>query len=168
MKSLYELTEEAIKIEQIILEAHGEITPEIEKLLDEVDIKTPEKIDSYVYVIERMKNSAEFIKQKVEQHKKLIASYKRVENDLRDRLKSHMLTLGKTDAFGCEYRLKLSKGKSKLILDQASLSLKYLKEEIIFTPNKQMITDALEADKAVDGAYLEDVFTLRKYINKEK
>lgn len=53
-QSLYELTKAGNDLSSAIIEAGGEITPEIEQALSELDLKTKDKIDAYKFAMDTL------------------------------------------------------------------------------------------------------------------
>ena len=157
----------ASKIEKLLIESGGEITPEIESLLKYP--MTAELVDSSVNSIERLNHSSDFFKMKAAQMSKISKALEESAQKVLDETKRFMVESGKKELVGNEYKFKLSLGNPKVkILDDKKIPAKYLTEEIIVDPDKKAILKALKDGSKVEGCILEEVYVLKKSINKEQ
>jgi len=167
MTNLISITQSIIALENQILDNGGELTPELELSLEINEKNLIEKVDKYVYLIDRLEMGAEFFKAKQEEAAKLKKSYESTIDNLKERLKFAMKTLNTNELRGLEYSYKLAKSKSKVKIENLeSIPMEYVREKISYEPDKEKIFAALEIGLQIPGATLEDSYSLRKSLVK--
>lgn len=168
MQSLPELVRQANLIEQQILDNEGEITPEIEAILDEVSTALIQKADGYSVMIDRSKLAAEYWSNEAKKLQAVSRSCKNFGERLKDRIKMTMLESEKIEISGSNQTFKLSKIAPRLVIDdQDSLPPKYLKEIKVIEVNKESLkADLLAGVKLAGAAHLEGGYRLNKKIRK--
>lgn len=113
-ETLHQLITQMQEIEEQLIEAQGELTPEIEALISATEEKIEDKLDSYAAVIEYLKGQAEYL----DKQEKLFAGRKRTVKNSIDSMKERMLgamqAIGrdkiKTSAHSYSYRDYVSYG----------------------------------------------------------
>ena len=163
-KSLPTLTAEANKIEQMLVESYGELTPEIEAKLHFNGVQMREKVDGYGYLLDMLPGRAEFYKRKAELFNRIAKSIKSAEERLEHNLRFAMGELKTDELKGGEYRFKLQRVKSALVItDETAIPDELKKSTVETVPDKDAIRYALEQGDKVPGAELEERFSLRSY-----
>lgn len=168
-KSLLTLTSEIAAIEQAILANDGELTPEIEKMLDLSTGDMKSKVDSYKHVMDAIDWRAAYFKSIKDQ----AAAAQKTFDGLKDRLKNNLkfcATKLKTDDLrGHDWRFKISTLKPKIVFDGTPVPPEFCKEVVTKTmaPDRDAIEKALLLGEAVPGAAFEEVQSLRSYVNNE-
>ena len=165
-KNLMTIVADTNKLTEQLIEAHGELSPELEAQLDTVNLELGLKIDGYKHVIDRVDIEQTYWKEKSQLYSKIAKGCANIKNRLKDSIKLGMLGLKKDEVIGIETRFKLSKIKPKLHIDEENLSPEYCKQRIIIEPDLERIREALEKGEKVAGAYLEDNYSLRNYVNR--
>lgn len=84
--SLYELTERQQAIEDALIDNGGELTPELEALMEDTAEKMDDKIDGYRFIIRRLEAKAAAFKAEKERH----ATAQRVCENSVKRIKEHL------------------------------------------------------------------------------
>lgn len=164
-KSLIVLASQANSIEQMLIEASGELTPEIEAILSIRDTQLPEKVDSYYFIMERMKAGEAFYKEKADMFSKAAKSFKNAQETLKERLKLAMVELTTDELRGNAFRFKLSAGKpSVLVTDEDAIPREYFEEVTEFVLKKDRLSEDLKIGE-VPGAVLDQTMTLRSFVN---
>ena len=73
------------------------------------------------------------------------------------------------DLEGNNFIFKLQKTKQKVVIDdETKLHDLYLRTKVIHEPDKTKIYDDLKSGVAIDGARLEENFSLKKTLNTKK
>ncbi len=85
---------------------------------------------------------------------------------LRGNLKYVMTSMTTAELEGNNWRWQLSRGKPKLVVDEAKLSPVYFKLVYSKVIDKERIEGDLALGLPVEGAHLEETATLRSYVNK--
>lgn len=153
-------------ITQSIIEANGEISPELDAELAAVDLALAEKVDSYYHVTNRLEAEALYFKSRAEEMTRIARSHAAASARIRERLKAAMVAMERQDVYGAEFRFRLSELEPKLVIDEAVLSTMYKTEVTTLVPNKEIIKKHLLQNDTVAGARLEPVFSLRAYPNR--
>ncbi len=116
-KSLYDISRDAMALEELILESGGEITPVIEEWLEEQTRALSTKADSIAYVMERMEGTATLLKARAKKYqqaaKGMDAAYERLES----RIKESMTLMGTDKISGNEIEFKLQNCAKRLVID---------------------------------------------------
>lgn len=167
-KSLVMIASEIAMLEKKVMEANGEITPEIEALMDLSTGNLIEKIDRTRYVMDAFDTRAMYFKDIENQ---AYAGRKLFENS-KDRLKQNLkksMTMMNTDELcGESYRYKLSISKPKLrVVDEALIPVQYKKEKVTTTmvADMELIENDLALGVEIPGVAMERTETLRGYIH---
>lgn len=164
--TLIGLYKESVDLVKMIVEAGGEITPELEEQLQVNEEGLAAKVDGYVVIIDKFEHEADFFKARAEQ---LLAISKQLNNSakrLKERIKYVMIDSQKHEFCGNDSRFKLAKGKDKLIIDEANVLPSYKVEKVTLVPDKERIKTELELGEDLEFARIEPSFTLRVYANK--
>lgn len=90
MSNLYKLGTELKLIDDEIIDAEGEITPELEKRLDETSLSFNQKVGGIVKWTQNLKGKKEAIKEEVKRLQKRLQFAENLDNRLRDYMKSGM------------------------------------------------------------------------------
>lgn len=167
-KTLDQIVGEALSITQEIIAAGGELTPELEQKLEFNQLELARKVDGYAFFDERFQAEEAYWSKKAESYKKIAKSFDTLRDRLRGRIKQIMVESGEKEIKGYDARFVLSKSKPKLVIEsEASLPAQYKMQVTTTQPDKEQIKKTLEEGWEVEGARLEEVYTLRVYENKE-
>lgn len=165
--SIQQSLEHATKIENMLIESGGEITPEIEQELSFGAKSLEETVDLRFMSLERINKSIEYYKEKAEQFLKIASSLDKSSDFISNSIKQFMVDNQKKELIGTDYRFMISPSKPKLnIIDESLINGVYKKEKIETVLDKDSIKEDLVKGIPVDGCELVEGFTLRKYVNK--
>jgi len=143
--SLYEIDAELRELEDAIIEANGEITPEIEERYDELLEMRPEKIKGYIAVIRSLEATATGI---AEERKRLQDAERAAQNAakrLKDRLAFQMDRRGETEHVTPIGKVRLQSASRRpvdLLVDVEDLPEAWRK--VTIAPDKTAIEKALK------------------------
>lgn len=165
-KHIFQLLAESNTLEQMLIESHGELTPEIEEMLTIKDVQLPEKIDGYAFVIDRMDSVSDFYKRKAEMFMRLSKSATSVSYKCKENLKSAMALMNVDELSGFDVRFKLVKSNPSCVIeDENKIDASYKVTETVISIDKKRIAQDLKLGVPVDGARLEQGTSLRTYAN---
>jgi hypothetical protein len=159
MKSIYQLTTEALEIASLLEE--NELTPEIEQVLVINQDELKEKALNYAYVIRTFEDDVTSIDNEI----KRLRSLKEAKTNSIERLKESISTA--MNIYGIEKvespLLKLSFRKSEAveITNEEVLPLSFKTEKVTYTPNKTKIKEAIKNGETVFGAILQINYNLQ-------
>ena len=111
MKTLNEIMKEWHSIEDAIFVAEGELTPEIEKMLDDNSKTFEDKLDRYAGFIAYQKSQIIYLKERQEELKQRAKSAQNVIDSMRDRMMWFMKERGVKGAKTAEYTYSLARRK---------------------------------------------------------
>jgi hypothetical protein len=153
MKSIYQLTTEALEIASLLEE--NELTPEIEQALVINQDELKEKALNYAYVIRTFEDDVTTIDNEI----KRLRALKEAKTNSIERLKESISTA--MNIYGIEKvespLLKLSFRKSEAveITNEEVLPMSFKTEKVTYTPNKVKIKEAIKNGETVFGAILQ-------------
>ena len=165
--SLVALVQESSDIIQALVDAGGELTPELEMALRDIDAKVPVKVDRMNWVIDRLGFEAEFWRLKADEMKKVAKGHENAEQFLRQLVKDLMINHGITSLEGNESRFLLKNREPELIItcEASELPPEFVDEELVVTHkiNKKKIKEFLLAnpDKAIPGVELRKSYAMQ-------
>lgn len=162
------LAQEAIEIARLIVEADGELSPELEKRLDVNAAALARKVDSYVHIDETLEMHEAMWKQRAQACSEMSKRFAFHRERLRDRVKATMQEMGSTEIQGTFNRYKLTALKPKLVItDEKALPANLTMQIVTLVPDRVRIEQALQEGFEVPGAALEPVVRLNIYQVKE-
>lgn len=157
------ISQKAIALQNELELLEGEITDEVNDMMLEISRSADDAglfLDRSEYMVEYFKDFK----------KKIDAKIKTIENArafVESELKKSIAAIG--DLEGESFIFKLQKTKDKVIIDdETKLSDFYLRTKVVHEPDKTAIFDALKSGQQVDGAHLEQNFSLKKTLNTKK
>lgn len=165
-KSLVQLAQGANALVDQIIEAGGELTPELEQALSISEKDIAVKADSYYVVMSAMEAREKELKALADDLASAARSLANQKKALTDRLKMAMESMDRDELKGDVYRFKLSTGKPSLVINDDSIGDDFKHEVVTTKINKKLIEEKLKAGEKVSGAYYEPTLMLRKYVNK--
>jgi len=166
MKSLTTIIQQISSLEQLLIESDGELTDQLEDQLKVKDIELPEKVDAYVYTIERLDQAREFYAQKAKQFQNIAKNIDQAVDRMKDNIKMAAEVLCTDELKGQDFRFKVQRSKASVIIDSLEkLPGEFIISEVVTKPDKKKLADAL-AQGPIDGAHLEPQVSLRVYPNK--
>lgn len=153
--TLMELNEQANAIERMLIENDGELTPELEDAIQNIEIHTARKIDGYAFVIDRAKMLEKFWKEKAKTYTNVGRGCANLVKQIQDRLKWVMEEQEKPVIEGDEFRFSLTDIAKRLeIVDVDLLPDEYKIEKTVYEPDTAAIRAAIEAGEEIPGANL--------------
>lgn len=165
--TLRELTEFAGQIMASLAESGGELTPEIESLLGNLDLKVGKKIDGYKFLMSKMEAEEKFWRSEADTRTKIARSCAAFNDRLYDAIKDAMVKLGVKEVQGETFRAVLSPTKGRLVVDEAKLPEQYKTQVVSLVVDKEKVRKDLEAFVEVPGATLEGGTGLKFYNAKK-
>lgn len=166
--TLPKLVAQANFITERLIEAGGELDPDLETALAVNGKDLAVKVDNYAVMMDRFSIEADYYKAKAKEFTAAAKSIEAAQARLKDNLKYALKELGVDSIVGNDFKFTLQKVTPKLILEERLLPKSFTIETVSYTPDKDKIRDALEAGLDVEGATLEQGYALKKYVAKGK
>ncbi len=165
-KALSQIVNEAVSIEQMLIESGGELTPEIQAALSVNADQLAEKVDGYHSIMERFKDLSVHYAARARFFEKISEQCDGVIDKLRANVIFAMDKLGSDEIKGQDVRFKLTLTSGSLkITDKEMIPVEF-KEEVITTEiKKDELKEAIKKDKEIKGAEVVYSKSLRVYAN---
>jgi len=151
-KSIFQITQEALMINELLIESDGELTPELEQALQINQAELEHKAGNYALVIKQNEGEIDMIDAEI---KRLQAAKKARENASK-RLKEIMIQC--MNLYGIKKiqsgttTLSIRESKAVEILDESLIPNEF--KEWKATIKKSLISEALKEGEKVEGAEL--------------
>lgn len=163
--SLFDLINQSNQIEELLVESNGEVTEEIDLLLNLNEVTLKAKIDTYHSIIETLESKSEYWANKAEQFNKISKACIKTQERIKGFIKSTMLAQNLTELQGNNVRIKLSKTSGTLnIVDEKAIPNKFIQIKQIAEIKKSEIKDAIKNGETVNGCELVQGYSLRSYL----
>jgi len=167
MSNLFLSIQQANKIEEMIIEAEGEITPEVQELLSLSSLDIAHKIDGLDVFLQKLKNGAEIYRSQAQFFQKAAQSIEKASELIKEDIKRAMLDSDVKSLNGNQKCLKITKSRQIVKINDTEKLSEYQKTEITYTIDKDRLLEDLKIGP-VDGAELQDVYSLRFYTAKQE
>lgn len=167
-KPLIQIAQEVADLEKALIESGGLISEEIEQRLAIKDLELPVKVDGYASILKRLDVTADHFRAQADFFVQVAKGIDQAHSRLKENLKNAMEIMATNEIKGHNYRLKMSKSKPVVIIeDESKLDGKYLVTIPATTrPDKNLIARDLDSGATVTGARLEGQASLRIFANK--
>lgn len=157
--SLYSISEEQLRINYMLEESGGEITPEIEDALSINHENFLTKADGYVATIQKYKDLSAAAASEI----KRLQDFKKTSERIVDRMKDSLLSA--MQAFDIDkvevglHKLSTRRTASVFIDDEAHLPSRFI--IVSAAPDKKLIGEALKGGEDVPGASIQTNVSLQ-------
>ncbi len=166
--SLVQVAQDELALMELIQEAEGELTPQLEEWLNEVEKNIAVKTDHYQFVLDRLEANSEALDKRSKELRAAAVALQSVKENINGRIKHAMQTMGTNEIKGESFRFKLSSAAPRVVVDnEAAIPLTFKREETIWTADKKAIKESFDLGVPVEGCHIEQGATLRTYVNKE-
>ncbi len=160
MRPLFAIGDDLAAIYDLVDETGGELTPDLEAWLAEIEHDEAAKCDAYVHLIKTAEMEAAAAKAEAEQWLARAAARTNFSKRLKERMKLYMEASGRTKiatATGRTLAIQANGGKVPMVLhtDDTSLLPKEF-TRVIVTPDNEKIREALESGAPLAFAHLEE------------
>ncbi len=153
--SLYELSGDLQVLHDEIMEAEGEITPDLERALDRLNLLMTEKVEKISRWYLSLQRTGEALDAEIERLK----NRRNARRNLQDRLKAYMkLCLEKAEKTRLEFStltVTLQRNPpSVAVLDHSQLPARFVRITTVSEVDKDGLREALRAGERIPGAVL--------------
>lgn len=166
MSNLFELSAEANRLEEMLLQSEGELTPEFEMWLDQINTQLEAKADSYAHVIDKLDANVAMLKESAKQYSQAAKTLEAAQTRIKERIKEALKFMNKTTLRGNRRSFVISSCQKRLIIDELNLDSSYTMIKSATVPDRERIKEALEQGVEVKGAVLEGGTALRLTVRK--
>jgi hypothetical protein len=166
MSNLISLATLANEIHETLLANGGDLTPELELKLMEIESKLPNKADGYAYVCEDLSHKIDMLKSRAKSYAHAAQSLDRHIDYMKSKMRDVLTMMDTKEIKGIEYKWKLQNAKDKVIIEnEALIPDQYMEVTITRTPIKELLYAELKTGREVPGCRLESSTYVKSYIN---
>lgn len=166
LTTLDDLTEAQQVINQLVEASHGEIGPDLDKLMGEVEIKKPVKLQGYYNKVAYAKLHIGFFKDKEDSLRRTRKALEAFVDWANNKVKNYMMVLGIKEANGTDIRYQLQSCKPRLVIDETKLPQEWKLSITTWVPDRERISDAVLGGVDIPGCSFEGGFSIRTYPKK--
>lgn len=152
--TLYQITEEQQRINALLEESGGEITPEIESLITITEANLVNKGESYAKAIFHYKRVEKAIKAEEERLSKIKKTCQNIQANLKERLTGAMLVFEKEVLEYDTFKISFRKSTSVEIDEQANIPNEFIKVKT--EVDLRGLSDSLKAGSQFAGIRLKE------------
>lgn len=153
-KGLYVIEKEYLALIDAIMEAEGEVTPEIEKKLAIAEQELQTKSTCYAYIIKGIESDNNAIELEMKRLKSLKDRNNKTIERLENNVQTAMNLFGISEIKSATLKINFRKSESVEISQEVLIPNEYMTEKVVRTPNKVAIKDAIKNGINVQGASL--------------
>jgi hypothetical protein len=150
--SLYHITSEQLRINELLEESGGELTPEIEEALIINEDNFIAKSEGYIETIAKYKALAEAAKVRIEEYQRIKKTAENIEKRLKERMQWAMEMMGRDKVEVGLRKLSLRSSTTVNITDEDHIPNQYIKVETSI--DKMALKKDLQAGLVIEGAEL--------------
>jgi hypothetical protein len=159
--NIYQIEQEYLVLSNDIIEAGGEITPELETALAINKEQLQNKGINYGFVIKSLENDISAIEEEIKRLNALKSSRTKTTELLKSTIKQAMQLYGIEELKTPTLKINFRKSESVEVEDLFVLDHKFLVEKTTYTPDKAKIKEAIKSGAEVVGAVLNVNFNLQ-------
>jgi translation elongation factor EF-G len=160
-RSIYDIRMDHVRLIQIIEDNDGEVTPEIEGLLQLTGEEFENKALSYALVTKHFEDEETILTKEIERLSSRLRQVVKRKDLFRQVLSSAMQQFGVEKIETATLRLSFRKSQSVEILDETIIPDRYFDNRTITTVSKTRIKEDLKEGKVVPGASLSTIQNLQ-------
>lgn len=171
-RSLPLILADAANIAAQLAEAEGELTPEMESLVESSAHEIAAKADRYMYVLQALEAQMQIAEERANEWKALLFASEKAIKNLKNRLLHTMTAAGLQEITGYETTWRMQANPPSVIIeDENKLPGQFI---VIETPppirkiDKKLIADFLKKDQVVPGAHLERTYRVVPKVTGKK
>tara|TARA_R110000868_G_scaffold62962_3_gene189938 strand:- start:1103 stop:1594 length:492 start_codon:yes stop_codon:yes gene_type:complete len=129
-----------------------------------IELSNPDSVEAYQFISQNLEQRSEYYKAQADELYKIAKTIENVSKRYDAFVKKVMVDSGVDEIHGKTFRFKLTSVKPKMVVDdEAALMATYSKTKTEVVLDKERAKQDLELGVPVDGAHLEQSYSLRKY-----
>lgn len=168
-QTLKQLLIQNLDLEKSILEMAGELTPDSEALLSELEIKIPAKVSRYMGLIDRLETEAQHFANKAKKFDRAAEVLTLLKERLLSNVKHTMLENGLSELRGEDESFAIKKSKKSVVItDLQKIPRAFVTTTVTDKPDKEGLRLAMERGEIIPGCSLQDSYSLGRKVLKTK
>lgn len=155
-KTLPALIKEASDIANLLAETGGEITPEIEAIIDQNGVELSAKVDAYWFVMQELEARASYAKMRSGEWDAAGLACAKAYDSMKERIHHAMKSLDLPEIQGREVLFRRQANPPKVVIDdEKKIPGSYFVSEVKTTLDKKKLGEDLKSGQEVAGAHIE-------------
>jgi hypothetical protein len=160
MKSMYEISNEAMDIVSALEETGGELTPAIQSALAINQNELQEKAINYSYAIKTVSNDVEAISEEIKRLQALKKAKENVVQKLKDTVVNAMQIYGIEKVETPTLKLSIRRSEAVEVDDNFDDDI-YMIKKVTYTPDKTRLKEAIKKGESIQGVTLKENYNLQ-------
>lgn len=150
--TLYHITSEQLRINELLEESGGELTPEIEEALSINEENFIAKSEGYIESIAKYKTLAEAADVRIKEYQRIKKTAENIEKRLKERMQWAMEMMSRDKVEVGLHKMSLRSSQAVNITNEAHIPNQYIKVETKI--DKESLKRDLKAGLVIEGAEL--------------
>ncbi len=129
----------------------------------QIDLNNADSVEAYNFLAESIESRAEFYEKEAAYYSGVAKKLSALTKKYKEFVKNVAVESGTDEIRGKSIRFKISKAKPSLVVDDLTKLSDYMKQKIEMVLDKDRVKQDIELGVPVDGAHIEQSYSLRKY-----
>jgi hypothetical protein len=160
MKSMYEISREAMDIVSALEENEGELNPDIESALRINQNELQDKAINYSYAIKTVSNDVDAISEEIKRLQALKKAKENVVQRLKDTVVNAMQIYGIEKVETPTLKLSIRRSEAVEVDDNFDDDI-YMIKKVTYTPDKTRLKEAIKKGESIQGVTLKENYNLQ-------
>jgi hypothetical protein len=160
MKSMYEISREAMDIVSALEENEGELNPDIESALRINQNELQDKAINYSYAIKTVSNDVDAISEEIKRLQALKKAKENVVQKLKDTVVNAMQIYGIEKVETPTLKLSIRRSEAVEVDDNFDNDI-YVFVKVTYTPDKTKLKEAIKRGESIQGVTLKENYNLQ-------
>jgi acetoacetate decarboxylase len=160
MKSMYEISNEAMDIVSALEENEGELNPDIESALRINQNELQDKAINYSYAIKTVSNDVDAISEEIKRLQALKKAKENVVQKLKDTVVNAMQIYGIEKVETPTLKLSIRRSEAVEVDDSFDDDI-YMIKKVTYTPDKTRLKEAIKRGESIQGVTLKENYNLQ-------
>jgi hypothetical protein len=160
MKSMYEISREAMDIVSALEETEGELNPTIESLLKINQSELQEKSFNYAYVVKSIDNDITAINEEIKRLQALKKRNESIVSRMKEAVIDAMHIYGLEKITSPTLNLSIRRSEAVVVDDSFDDDI-YMIKKVTYTPDKTRLKEAIKRGESIQGVTLKENYNLQ-------
>jgi hypothetical protein len=160
MKSMYEISREAMDIVSALEETGGELTPAIEVALRINQNELQEKSINYANAIEKLSNDLNYIDMKIKKYQQFKKTTEKIIQRLKETVVDNLQIYGIEKIETPTMKISIRRSEAVEVDDNFDDDI-YMIKKVTYTPDKTRLKEAIKRGESIQGVTLKENYNLQ-------
>jgi hypothetical protein len=160
MKSMYEISREAMDIVSALEETGGELTPAIEVALRINQNELQEKSINYANAIEKLSNDLNYIDMKIKKYQQFKKTTEKIIQRLKETVVHNLQIYGIEKIETPTMKISIRRSEAVEVHENFHEDI-YMIKKVTYTPDKTRLKEAIKRGQNIEGARIIENYNLQ-------